>query len=106
MARHARRSQESQLMAEESAELGSAWTGQRPVPHTRKSKSRQLALTALLIDRGRTLETSHTRTRVSTAQHRPHAALAIHTSGRAPVHFVGADHSVPATGEFVADTAL
>src|SRR5208337_3141123 len=43
---------------------------------------------------------------VSSAQRYSHAALAIDASGRGPVHFIGADHAVSATGEFIADAAI
>src|ERR1035438_6651527 len=45
-------------------------------------------------------------TRVSAAQHHPHAALLVHLSGRCPVDFIGADHTAASAGQFVADAAL
>src|ERR1035441_4959828 len=52
------------------------------------------------------LESRHSCARMSTTQHHPHAALAIHAGGRGPIYFIGADDAAAATGEFVADTAV
>src|SRR6202521_1975117 len=74
------------------ARLGRA---RAPVPTQTSSTHAIAASSRWRLISCRLLKSRHSGARVSAAQRYAHAALAIHASGCAPIHLIGADYAVP-----------